>query len=418
MPPVAIEAVVSIHAQETASLVETRSAQLRSPHIDLPCFRRVDARLVAHLDGLATAGEHAEPILDAELENLTLGSVFTAAVCAIEAGNADALEGLWELTAANPAADGLSTAFGWVKGRQLQGLVRDLLNHPDPARRAAGLTACAMHRTDPGLGSGAWLDDPDTAVRSRALRAAGELGLVDLVPRCLRAMGDDDGECRFWAAWSAVILGNRGAALGTLRRSGLEPDAAHRERAFRLAMQAMDAKSAHATLKDLASDSTQLRWLIQGSGVAGDPSYAPWLIHHMSKPETARAAGEAFTLITGADLDSQQLWRQQPEDIESGPTENPEDEDVALDPDEGLMWPDLQKVEKWWAANASRFQPGQRYFMGAPVTRAQCLDVLKNGYQRQRILAAHYVCLLEPGTPLFNTSAPAWRQERWLAGMT
>jgi hypothetical protein len=46
-----------------------------------------------------------------------------------------------------------------------------------------------------------------------------------------------------------------------------------------------------------------------------------------------------------------------------------------------------------------------------------CIDVLKNGYQRQRILAAHYLCLLDPGTPLFNTSAPAWRQQRLLARM-
>jgi hypothetical protein len=35
----------------------------------------------------------------------------------------------------------------------------------------------------------------------------------------------------------------------------------------------------------------------------------------------------------------------------------------------------------------------------------------------QRILAAHYLCLLEPGTPLFNTSAPALRQQRLLAKM-
>jgi hypothetical protein len=55
--------------------------------------------------------------------------------------------------------------------------------------------------------------------------------------------------------------------------------------------------------------------------------------------------------------------------------------------------------------------------MGAPVTRAHCIDVLKNGYQRQRILAAHYLCLLDPGTPLFNTSAPAWRQQKLLAQM-
>ena len=29
------------------------------------------------------------------------------------------------------------------------------------------------------------------------------------------------------------------------------------------------------------------------------------------------------------------------------------------------------------------------------------------GYQRRRIAAVEYLCLLNPGTPLFNTSAPA-----------
>ena len=53
--------------------------------------------------------------------------------------------------------------------------------------------------------------------------------------------------------------------------------------------------------------------------------------------------------------------------------------------------------------------------MGDPVTRARCIDVLKSGYQRQRILAANHLRLLDPGTPLFNTSAPAWRQQRLLA---
>ncbi len=138
----------------------------------------------------------------------------------------------------------------------------------------------------------------------------------------------------------------------------------------------------------------------------------------MAKPETARVAGEAFTLITGADLDAVQLWRSRPEDFESGPTDEPDDENVELDSDEGLMWPDPPKVARWWASNGHRFQPGGRYFMGAPVTREHCLAVLKNGYQRQRVLAAHYLCLLAPGTPLFNTSAPAWRQQRLLAKMT
>jgi len=70
-------------------------------------------------------------------------------------------------------------------------------------------------------------------------------------------------------------------------------------------------------------------------------------------------------------------------------------------------------------AQLSRPAPslGHPAFHGRPVTVSYCINVLRNGHQRQRILAAHDLCLLEPGTPLFDTSAPAWRQQRWLAKM-
>jgi hypothetical protein len=88
-----------------------------------------------------------------------------------------------------------------------------------------------------------------------------------------------------------------------------------------------------------------------------------------------------------------------------------------MDPDDSLPWPDVAKIQQWWAANGQRFQPGVRYFMGAAPARAHCLQVLKEGYQRQRMAAAEYLCLLAPGSSLFNTRAPAWRQQRWLAKM-
>jgi uncharacterized protein (TIGR02270 family) len=273
-----------------------------------------------------------------------------------------------------------------------------------------------MHRVDPGFATQPWLRDPDAAVRSRALRTAGEIGYRDGLTICVSALTEDDPNVRFWAAWSGVLLGDRNRALSVLTADATTASV-HRARAFRLALQALPVTDAHAILKQLARDPKDIRWLIQGSGIAGDPAYLPWLINHMSNPALARLAGEAFTLITGVDLDAQQLWSPRPENFESGPSDDPDDENVDMDPDDGLPWPDVKKVEAWWAAHGGRFQKGQRYFLGQPVSRGHCIDVLKQGYQRQRILAAHDLSLLEPGTPLFNTSAPAWRQQRWLAAL-
>jgi uncharacterized protein (TIGR02270 family) len=201
-----------------------------------------------------------------------------------------------------------------------------------------------------------------------------------------------------------------------LTRIGLAPGR-RRGRAFRLALQAMAPAAAHDTLKALANSPDDRRRLIQGSGIAGDPAYVPWLIRHMADDETARVAGEAFSLITGADLAWLDLERKPPENFESGPNDDPDDPDVSMDPDDGLPWPDAARVERWWSEQAARYEPGTRVFMGGGLTEEHLLDVLRHGYQRQRRLAAHYRCLLEPGTPLFNTSAPAPRQQRLLAAM-
>jgi uncharacterized protein (TIGR02270 family) len=243
------------------------------------------------------------------------------------------------------------------------------------------------------------------------------LALVEYQPVVAQTRHQGDRSYEWWSAWTAVLLGNRDVALEAAIRMGLGPGE-HRGEAFRIALQALSPREAHGALQRLASNLGQQRRLIEGSGVVGDPAYVPWLIKHMSDDQTARLAGEAFSLVTGADLVERRLDRPRPEGFESGPNDDPNDPNVDMDPDDGLPWPDPNRIQDWWAKNSHRFQPGQRYFMGAPVTRAHCIDVLKNGYQRQRILATHYLCLLEPGTPLFNTSAPAWRQQKLLAQMT
>jgi uncharacterized protein (TIGR02270 family) len=409
--------VVQQHLDEAITLRRTRSTLLKSPRVTLDTLARFDERIAAHLDGLSVAGEHAWPLCEPALKSPSEGAAFITAVHAIEGNDRSRLDRLVAMSSARvEARRGITSACGWLKREQLHGIVASLLVSEDPASRVVGITACAMHRVDPGLLTGRWLRDRDARVRARALRAAGELGCRELMPACLSALADDDEECRLWAAWSGVLVGDRNSALAALAEAA-ETEGPHRARAFGLSIQAMTPTWAHRILQRVARNPQRRRWLIRGGGMAGDPAYVPWLIAQMGSVGTARLAGEAFTLITGADLSLRDLERTPPEDFKSGPNTDPDDPNVDMDPDDGLPWPDPQRIECWWDANEARFQAGTRYFMGAPVTREHCIDVLRNGYQRQRILGAHYLSLLNPGTPLFNTSAPAWRQQRLLAEM-
>ena len=410
--------VLQQHVEDAATLFASRTILTHAPHVRLHQLRRFDERLDAHLDGLAVAREDAWPLCEAALERLSPGPVFAATVCAIESGRLDRLDRLLALIEiSTEARGGLLSAFGWLAADSLYGLVAGFLNSQDSARRAIGIAACAMHRVDPGLTSARRFEDPDPLVRARAWRTAGELGKRELVSTAAAAIVDEDPTCQFWAAWSAVLLGDKQSALQLVASVAADPGPL-RARAFQLAVQAMSAQAAHAWLRSLAQDPASLRWLIRGAALAGDPAYIPWLIGHMGENKTTRLAGEAFSLITGLDLAWLDLEVKPPENFESGPNDDPNDPNVDMDEDDGLPWPDRVKIEEWWHANSQRFQPGTRYFMGEPLNRDNCLRVLREGFQRQRIAAALYLSLLNPGTPLFEWRAPAKRQQRLLAQMT
>lgn len=415
--PQSIPVVVAQHAEESAILRGVRSALVRAPHVKLHQLRRLDDRIAAHLDGLAVAGECGWKLCEAALQNPGAGEMFAAAVRAIEEKRSAGLDALLALAEAVPASQsGLMSAFGWVSPQFLAGTVRGLTGSPGAFRRQVAIAACAMHRADPGAALDAALADDDVRVRARGLRVAGESGRRDLLAACVKALADEDAGCRFWAARSALLLAAPDSAVRVLHDIALEGDP-RRASALQYLLKAVDVTQAHVVLKALAQDDANRRLLIQGAGIAGDPHYVPWLVKQMEDPELARLAGESFSTITGVDLADLDLESKPPDSFEATPTENPEDENVEIDPDDSLPWPDVPKILQWWADNGARFQPGARYFVGSVPAREHCLHVLREGFQRQRTAAAQYLCLLDPGTPLFNTRAPAWRQQRWLAQM-
>jgi uncharacterized protein (TIGR02270 family) len=414
----AIPAIVEQHLEEAATLQMIRAVLIGAPHLNLKQLQRLDGRLAAHIDGLVVANADAVPACEASLESLDPGKSFAVAILALHRRDNTLLQRAFNLAESDDQCrDGLLAAFGWAEQPQLQGTVRELLISTASLARLVGVAACSMHRVDPALGPARRLEEPDLLVRARAYRAAGELGKREFVSRLATCARDEDSVCQFWAAWSAVLLGDRQNALELLGSLALQ-DGPFRARAFTLALLAMSPATGHQYLRPLSQDPAWLRWLLKGVGIVGDPIYVPWLLRHMADDPLARVAGESFTLITGLDLSRPPFERARPDNFESGPTDDPADENVAMDEDEGLPWTDLAQVKTWWDQNGGRLATGVRHFLGQPVTQGHCIDVLKTGYQRQRIAAAIYLSLLNPGTPLFEWRAPAWRQQRLLAAMT
>jgi len=404
--------IVGQHAEEAAFLWLLRAAAVRAPHYRLKDLAKLDNRVEAHVDGLRVAGEAGWQLASDQLKFEEPGELFAASVLALESRDRVRVDHVIAFAARMPeAAPGLFSALGWVERTHLHGTVKELLDSEEPFRRRLGLTACALHRVDPGARLQAAIADPEPALSARALKAAGEFGRNDLREAVHEHLTDDDPGCRFSAASAAVLLGDRGQGLAQLFTIAADLASPWQAPALQLAPRLLTSPAAQAWFRDLSAAPAWLRLLITAIGVHGDASYVPWLIERMQTPELARLAGEAFSMITGADLAYDDLETDRPEGFESGPTENPEDEAVALDPDEDLSWPAPELIARWWQAHAARFADPQRYLCGQPVTEAHCRDVLSTGFQRQRRAAALELALMRADRPLFECRAPAFRQQ-------
>jgi len=92
-----------------------------------------------------------------------------------------------------------------------------------------------------------------------------------------------------------------------------------------------------------------------------------------------------------------------------------DDEELVEDPDEGLPWPDPEKLAAWWRTNASRFEKSGRYRDGKPYGRDALLDTLRYGHLLARHHAACELALLDPKVPYIETQAFARQQKFGLA---
>jgi uncharacterized protein (TIGR02270 family) len=413
-----IPPVLDQHCEEAAFLWTLRQTYLTRADISLAELADLDERIDAHLAGIRAAQEHGWAACRQALADAGSGEIFAAATLALEADTSRRLTPLLAAVHAEPSLwPGLVGAFGWASPRDLLGTVKDLLASDSRFLRRVGMASCIEHRVNPGTVLAAACTDADADLGMLALRAVGEFGRLGLLQICMDQLDVDDGHRAFWAARSAVLLGDRARAIDTLLRLGLPAatlPAPLRRCALQLALQAMDMARGHELLKTLRGDFASRRLMIQCVGVLGNARYAPWLLKQMENTKLSRVAGEAFRLVTSADISAMQLRRELRPTTDEEPDDDPCDAKVAMHEDASLPWPDSLKIAAWWQDNGSRFVADKRRLLGEAPTISRCLDILRTGTQRHRDVAAQTLCLLQPATIFFNIAAPTWRQHRML----
>lgn len=345
-------------------------------------------------------------VCEAALASAAPDEVFTAAVAAFSSGDVKKIKQVVDAGLRNDKTfNGLVSALGWLAPELVTPWIDRFLLSNELDHKHLGVAACSVRRHDAGDYLSHILSREDCLqhkkLHARALRLIGELRRRDLMPALIRAMASDDPDIAFWANWSAILLGDK-SAVSKIERYLLN-GGKHQQRALQIAFRVLPVDQARQRIAVMAQDEKLGRAVIQATAALGDPHAVNWLIQKMAEPATAKIAGEAFTLITGIDLKQNGLINAHPPELESGPNDDPQDENVAMDEDDNLPWPDAVKVAQLWQQQGRNFTVGQRYFMGQAITVPWLLTQLQQGKQRQRDAAALELALSDPTQRFYNT---------------
>jgi uncharacterized protein (TIGR02270 family) len=395
--------VIEEHAEDAGMLWRLHERGVGSPIYELRDLELLDERIVAHLEGLLTAGVAGLALARRGLATDAPGAAFVVGYVAFSLADLDAMRQIVQVALADARfMDALVAALSWLDLKDIESPLRLLRRSERADCRRLAVAVTAAHRVQSEEEFRSAATDADTELRRRALRAIGETKCPNLASVLRDAHEDPDPQCRFWAAWSAALFGDEVAAADAFN-SGIEvPELSGL--AIEIAMRTGDPGWARELIRSLAKNESTLRQAIDAAGALGDPTVIPWLLKMIQQPAVAGVAAHAFAMITGVDLEAAAFK----EDV---PADAPE----AHQDDADMRWPSSKGLTAWWQQEQHRFIPGQRFLAGAPVNQTVALQVLHNGYQRQRRGAAIELARLSRDAIVFPTTARADWQRRRLA---
>ena len=393
--------IVQEHADSAAALWRMHEHAVEAPLYTLRDLALLDGRIVAHLEGLRHAGSAGRQLARRGLAAEDPGAVFVVAYLAFAASDRQAMGQIVQLaTSVRIFENALVAALSWLDLSVIQESLKLLARAESAAYRRVALAVTAAHRVRSGHGFEVSAEDPDPTLRARALRAIGETKCPNLEATLVRGAEASDPLCRFWALWSMSLFGDERAAVEAYKAGSDIPQISRT--ALEIAIRAGDRRWARERVRSLALDRATLRHAVVAAGAFGDPTAVPWLLEMMKDNEFARVAAEALAMITGVDLEKAEFKANAPEE--------PLDAD---DDDRDLRWPLRQNLALWWEGERHRFMEGERYLAGRPIREQELVDVLRNGYQRQRRAAALEMARLRFDGVVFPTSARAdWQRSR------
>jgi uncharacterized protein (TIGR02270 family) len=389
--------IVERHFEEAEFLAELWRDAFDQPDLTLAGLARgIEARLRAHLDGIAVAGPAVLdrlcwPMLEGTAD---LSRAWIAALVILGEGGEPDLDRLAAVLEASEVGDerwmGLVEALSLSPRRKLGSwLLAQLDGNAGP--RVAGVTqALACRRTTLGSALTPLLQSDDPAVLAAAARLAraGDPAQVALLAR----LGHHEDHRVVAAAVENTLVRGVAGAIEVARYWAFETPACVFQAQALVWMALLGDAEDQRRLLGLFDNPEQRGRALWAAGFSGQAAAVDAALPWLSDENVGPLAGELVSGIAGLPMGEPSLWIERDRDGEGlrALVDDHLDADLSLTPEELLPVPDPNAVTAWWENRRSGFAEGQRYVSGLPLDS----DSLAQALVEQPLRRRHILALL------------------------
>jgi len=357
-----------------------------------PLFRKKDIqRLDDRLESYMECFILSQRANDSLLEMLNLddwGAVYVMARVALVAEDDDVFFKAVEAVNNKQQAKELSGALKCKEYDTLKEKLQTLITHTNPWVRVACVEALNYFKVH--IESSAiqrLLEDESSQVQEAVLKLIGDHKRMAYTQE-IKVFVDHENEAVKYAATYAGCMLQVPKAYQTLQTFCFSQNTYLREALTLLYSVVKDEKIA-SLLEDVSKQTLSPRIKAYNLAMAGYPEAIPILINQMQKLDHALYCGEAFSFITGVDLEDADLIRvaNLSEEEEETLMQSRKADEWTQSYEEDLPLPDVALVKAWWQTHQQSFVQGTRYLAGKTYTQENLENIKETGTQAQRKVA-------------------------------
>jgi len=375
-----------------------------NPRYRYPDFQRQSEMLEAHLDALAMALEAGHPI-ENWLDMGDWGSCFQMAALGIRYRRNDlflqALDALQEGEESHYQE--IVDACLWHEQDEGDDWLLALQAHHSPVAQQAFIAILRTNRhPSPSPITDVFFEHPHPAVKKQLLNWIGEQKQIEALEYVQQfylsntQLKPQDLALAFAATRAGVLL-NDPDAKNQLKHFALTQNPFMLEALSLLFINEDDIDLVRQWIKKIwAMEKLPVRAKFYATAVAGLTEFVENLFDHMADSTTSKAAGEAFTLLIGVEIEDNNL---DDKNTQTEDTDNHLEDQKGKSPsfindwEEDLPHPDTDACYMWWEKHQSQFNKEERHLADLVTNEENLLTILKKGNQRQRHLASLHLSL-------------------------